>query len=401
MKYNVLAPRGLNNKTLLNSPIFLPFDKNVIDFINTLSENILSNKDFREFPEMIALAFWIRRTNIEKQKKIFEKNRGNRLLFPRGIVFHIAPSNVDTIFVYSWLLSMLVGNINVVRLSSNISPQTNLLIGVINSILNKVRFEKIKEQVLLVQYSHDDQITREFSSNCDVRVIWGGDQTICKIRAIPLNPHSTEIIFSDKFSLAMIDANRFLNYPHKDDLIQNFYNDSFLFMQMACSSPRLVVWVGNNREINSAKEIFWKLLDEKVKKDHPEFYASNAIDKLVSTYALSIEQQIKVELSETNYINRIFIDNPKVLNIELHCGAGLFYEIHVKKLESIIPLITKKYQTISVFGINENKIKSFLVNNIPNGIDRIVPIGKALEFSHIWDGYDLFHEYTREVTIQI
>jgi hypothetical protein len=232
-------------------------------------------------------------------------------------------------------------------------------------------------------------------------VIWGGDQTICKIRAIPLNPHSTEIIFSDKFSLAMIDANRFLNYPHKDDLIQNFYNDSFLFMQMACSSPRLVVWVGNNREINSAKEIFWKLLDEKVKKDHPEFYASNAIDKLVSTYALSIEQQIKVELSETNYINRIFIDNPKVLNIELHCGAGLFYEIHVKKLESIIPLITKKYQTISVFGINENKIKSFLVNNIPNGIDRIVPIGKALEFSHIWDGYDLFHEYTREVTIQI
>src|SRR5229473_1854189 len=37
--------------------------------------------------------------------------------FPRGLVFHVPPANVDTIFVYSWALSALAGNRNVVRIS--------------------------------------------------------------------------------------------------------------------------------------------------------------------------------------------------------------------------------------------------------------------------------------------
>ena len=39
-------------------------------------------------------------------------------MFPRGLVFHVPPANVDTIFVYSWALSALAGNPNVVRISS-------------------------------------------------------------------------------------------------------------------------------------------------------------------------------------------------------------------------------------------------------------------------------------------
>ncbi len=38
--------------------------------------------------------------------------------------------------------------------------------------------------------------------------------------------------------------------------------------------------------------------------------------------------------------------------------------------------------------------------NILNGIDCFVPIGQALEFSPIWDGYDLLREYCREVEIK-
>ncbi|MFC6804089.1 acyl-CoA reductase [Deinococcus caeni] len=37
---------------------------------------------------------------------------------PRGLVFHVPPANVDTIFIYSWLMSVLAGNRNVIRLSS-------------------------------------------------------------------------------------------------------------------------------------------------------------------------------------------------------------------------------------------------------------------------------------------
>ena len=35
----------------------------------------------------------------------------------------------------------------------------------------------------------------------------------------------------------------------------------------------------------------------------------------------------------------------------------------------------------------------------PRGIVRIVPAGRALDFSHIWDGHDLIAEMSRQVCI--
>jgi hypothetical protein len=35
----------------------------------------------------------------------------------------------------------------------------------------------------------------------------------------------------------------------------------------------------------------------------------------------------------------------------------------------------------------------------PVGIDRIVPMGKAMDFALIWDGYDLIRQMSRRVTI--
>ena len=77
-------------------------------------------------------------------KKIFNRisnKNNNYVLLPLGKTFHIAPSNVDTIFVYSWLISMLMGNINVIRISSRISEQIDCLIGLIDNTLGEKRFE--------------------------------------------------------------------------------------------------------------------------------------------------------------------------------------------------------------------------------------------------------------------
>ena len=44
------------------------------------------------------------------------------------------------------------------------------------------------------------------SSMCDLRVIWGGDETIRNLRMSPLPARATEIVFADRYSLAVIDA---------------------------------------------------------------------------------------------------------------------------------------------------------------------------------------------------
>ena len=49
------------------------------------------------------------------------------------------------------------------------------------------------------------------------------------------------------------------------------------------------------------------------------------------------------------------------------------------------------------FG-KKNKIRNFLISSNLRGVDRIVPIGQALEMDITWDGYNLINSLTREIT---
>jgi len=89
----------IENMVVSRQPL-APFDEKSLAFIDALSRGILKEKNAGA--ELIALAFWMRRSNIRKLKEAFETMRQESLLFARGVAFHIAPSNVDTIFVYSW-----------------------------------------------------------------------------------------------------------------------------------------------------------------------------------------------------------------------------------------------------------------------------------------------------------
>ena len=62
-------------------------------------------------------------------------------------------------------------------------------------------------------------------------------------------------------------------------------------------------------------------------------------------------------------------------------------------------MVGRRCQTLSVWGVAiEDLVK--LVGEVPTaGIDRVVPIGQALDFQTIWDGYDLLTQLSRVVTV--
>src|SRR5262245_19722913 len=92
-------------------------DPRVRDFLTALARRLLAPSSARRFPELASLGFFLRRGEVEKLLDSAQPAMG-QLRFPRGLVFHVPPANVDTIFVYSWALSALAGNANVVRISS-------------------------------------------------------------------------------------------------------------------------------------------------------------------------------------------------------------------------------------------------------------------------------------------
>lgn len=54
-------------------------------------------------------------------------------------------------------------------------------------------------------------------------------------------------------------------------------------------------------------------------------------------------------------------------------------------------------QTIGYLG-NKEMFIPLLTSGI-KGIDRIVPIGKTMDFDLVWDGYNLFGRLTRTIAV--
>ena len=101
--------------------------------------------------------------------------------------------------------------------------------------------------------------------------------------------------------------------------------------------------------------------------------------------------------------NSIYTISLKNLDKNMHNLRGkwgFFYEYEINNLSKIKNYINNKYQTLTYFGLNKNILKNFILENQFEGIDRIVPIGQALDISFFWDGYDLNKILTRVVDIK-
>lgn len=379
-----------------------PFAPETCAFIQELSRSILTDKTFRAYPELMAMAHWMRSAQIQELKRIFDGKAQGRLLLPRGLALHFAPSNVDSIFIYSWFLSMLIGNCNVVRLSQRRGEQITRLLDQIRALLETERFEPLARRNLILSYGHDDQITQALSAVCQLRVIWGGDETIRHIRSIPTAPMATELVFADRFSLAALSAEAVLSADEAtlSRLATDFYNDAYWFDQMACSSPRLVAWIGQTRTCTEAQARFWSALERVVAKKRPHLEPAAGIKRMTAAFAYAAQGEVDrlPTLSPaTPYVAHLA--TLEQVSREAHSGGGLFLEAECTDLTALQGFVTRKDQTLAVYGFSAETLREFAQDLTGLGIDRIVPIGQALDFNWIWDGYDLMIYFTREVSL--
>ena len=96
-----------------------PFAPVVLDFLAVLSRELRHHPIARTEPAWSALGFWLRPNHL-KQLSLHLSQQEARL--GRGLIFHIAPANMPTIFAYSLCISLLAGNGNIVRVSPRLAP---------------------------------------------------------------------------------------------------------------------------------------------------------------------------------------------------------------------------------------------------------------------------------------
>ena len=371
----------------------VPFDAMIVEFLNDVSKTLMGDRDAQNYSDVIAFAFWIRKSSIFKLKERFE-TKESVLRMGKGVVFHIAPSNVPVNFAYSLAAGLLSGNANVIRVPSKLFAQVGIIVNAVNAVLEK--YEEIKPYILLVRYDRDKDINDFFSSAADVRVVWGGDQTIAELRKSPLPPRTGEITFADRYSLAVIDSDAYMDIKDKHRVAEDFYNDTFLTDQNACTSPRIVIWMGNR--IGEAKKVFWDEAHKVVKKRYV-FQAIQGINKLTSSCLIATaEPGVKVEPHDDNLIIRISVSQITDYLMDYRDNSGYFYEYECKDIMEIRELCNnKRCQTIAYIGDRRTFLP--LIETGIKGIDRVVPMGRTMDFDLIWDGYDLLALLTRTVVL--
>jgi len=372
-------------------------DPRVVDFLSRFARRLLAPAIARRHPELGSLGYFLRPAELARAASRLE--RADAFVFPRGNVFHVPPANVDTIFVYSWALSALAGNHNVVRISSRSAGAAETVLETLNATLADAD-PVIGRTQRMVTYGRDDAITAALSAWCDLRVIWGGDAAVHTIRKQPLRPSARDLTFPDRTSWAALSVPgwRAADPAARRAAVTGFSNDAYWFDQAACSSPRTVFLVGSGAD--GVADEFLTLLGEVVAQRGWTVDAAMAVEKRVNAYSLAATGAATALRFPENAITGIDLADVSAAP-RSWIGAGAFPFATVDRLEDLLPALNRQDQTLSHFGFAPAELQAFAAALAGRGVDRIVPFGSALTFSAIWDGYDLPREFTRLTTLTL
>lgn len=379
-----------------------PYDDLVCDFLDAWSRELRKDNEAVKYADLQTFAFWIRKSSVQKKKLDHESRNRGRILLGRGTVFHIAPSNVPVNCLYTYVFGLLAGNSNIVRVPSKPFPQVECACRVLQGLMESERFSVLAEKTCFVRYERDAEITAEFTSRCNSRVIWGGDRTISEVRKAVLPPRSNELTFADRYSIGILSlkALKEITTESLKSLAGAFYNDTYLMDQNACSSPHVILWMREkdmtDETAAKVQERFWDAVAETAAKyDLKDIKASGKYsllcDSIMDLGCLSACQR---------YDNLLYVCTLEELPEELTgCRGkfGLFFQTQVSGWNWLEKMSDEKIQTCACYGMDQEQIRRQIVEKQVCGIDRIVPFGKTLDMDVIWDGYDIIEQLNRVI----
>lgn len=371
-----------------------PYSKEAMGFCAELSRRLLKSPLAHAFPDVSALAFWCREANL---RKLAGRCPEAEQRLGRGLCFHIAPGNIPINFAFSYLFGLLSGCSNIVRLPSRSFPQTQQVCDAIRETLEQ--FPEMERRTAFIRYAADNETTARLSRTADARLIWGGDATIAAIRSLPAMPRCVDVCFADRYSICMMDGNAVEN---ADDaaiarLAEGFYNDTYLMDQNACSSPQLILWQSDS---TAARDRFWRAARETAEKKY-RLQAAVSVDKYTRMFEDVLDGRPLLHVSRSgNLLYRAELGALEGDLTELRGKGGYFYEYALPSLAALTPCVTEKFQTLTYFGHDPAALRAWVADNRLRGIDRIVPVGKAMDIGIFWDGFDLARTLSRAICLE-
>lgn len=383
---------------LCQFPAMAVADPLTLAFINELSTQLMTNPASKPLPEVVALGFWLRAANINNLYRDFTHQRTGGLVKPVGCVVHYTPNNVDTMFMYSWVCSLLMGNLNIVRLGSSDSLAKTTILQHIAQLFEQSRFRDLACRNMFIQCDRTSPVNAQLSALADARVLWGGDESVQAIKQYPTGARCRDISFADRYSAALINANACEDEEQRKRCAALLWQDTKPYAQQACSSPKIIFWLGDMQQCALFADTLNQVaLQQDLAHDNDAGQA-RANEHLVNSQLL----QAQNKASEPLVNHRVCVLPVTTIDEDMllqHSTDGLYYVLMVPDLAAVSEHLPERLQTLSYWGIETESLLKIMADPSIKGVDRCVSIGKALNFAPDWDGYRLFTLLSRYVAV--
>ncbi|MGY3858727.1 acyl-CoA reductase [Aeromonas intestinalis] len=349
----------------------------ICDFVAALSARL--QQEGRRHPDLAAFGFWLRPRQLAREILRLQ-GRG-----AMGVTFHLVPSNVPTVAFYSWLMALLMGNPCVVRLSSRRDPQQEAMLAILNELFSLREWQEVAARTRFIRYGHDEGITAWLSARCRLRIIWGGDDTIRQVRAIPLAPEAQEVVFPDRRSMAVLDSRWLAGLDSQgwQRTLAALQQDCIRFNQQACASPTTLCWLGEPTE-----DLRYRLLKT--------LFAPFAQDPALVMERLIHSQQNAAEQGSirVSCLSGVTLLTPANSLRLAYVGGGTVAEFMADTLSELLAQ-PWDMQTCVWVGDDRAGFEAALLVAPFCRIDRVVAPGQALAFEWHWDGIDMLQVCSR------
>jgi hypothetical protein len=379
------------------------------DEVMTVFESWTKRLDARELDDLPGIPFlrmWLRRGTLEP---IIARELGSNALhggwaeygrarlkaFPLGVIGHWPAGNVEIQPILSMTCALLGGNAALVRIPSGLVELTQLLM---EKLVESDPGQRLTRRIFMAAFDHRRQdLQQSMARVVDGAMIWGGEEAVLQIRALPF-PHWTKIaVFGPRMSVAAMDAGAWGNPEEQKSWCLRLARDVWQFDQQACSSPQ-VLFLEKGAGQSTAQ--FLSSLQgafETENRAHPRRAIPAALTSEIC------QARVSWLMNDTSH-QAVFPMGP---DWTLLMGSGsdipqptqgkTLTVLEVDDLRDVVSKFDGNVQTLGLGMADAEKEKELALLAGKKGVDRIVKLGRMHVFVPPWDGVDLIRPMVRMV----
>ena len=321
---------------------------------------------------------------------------------PRGLVCHWLAGNVQILGMFALVQSIISKNVNLLKVSSRDD-------GVFTSILNEfkgvsytsssghsISGDNLLKTIAVIYFNHNaHNLGEEMSKQADVRIAWGGRESVEAVAGYPARFDTETVIFGPKLSFSVIAKEELDSLQAAKKLARKISVDVSVFDQTGCASPHnLYVEIGGE----VSPEEFINILGDSMRKTEVQIPKPTMSPEQVSQiHSIRGVYDFKGSVKGSDTMSwTILLDDLDEIDKPVYSRV-----LFVHKVDSIfdsLKFIDDNTQTIGIAAPTEKAI-NFAKEATRRGVMRLPLIGRMLNFEMPWDGVFLFDRLVKWNTL--